>query len=96
MAYGVLLTALLYELLDRLLRLKANSKKLTTIVCSVSSASNELYLAHIPFVYFIFMIEMKLQLPYFLKFVFIVSSAIIGLAFFRYITGKVKERIVAK
>lgn len=79
LTYGLVITIFLYELLRMVVGKNVKLIRLTTITCYLSSKSNELYLAHIPVVYFLFMIETRYSLPYFLKLTIIICSTIICL-----------------
>ena len=89
LAYGLVVTIFFYELLKRAADKQTKHGGFTAIISFLSSKSNELYLIHIPIVYFIFMIEMKHSLPYFLKLAFVILVSIIGLFLYLFHTKKI-------
>ena len=93
LTYGIVITILLYEILNKVFSGRDKNNLLTGIICFLSSKSNELYLAHIPFVYFIFMIETSHSLPFALKFGFIVCAAVITTGIYLLLSEKIKKAL---
>ena len=89
-AYGLILTVVFYEVLKIITGRSVKPNLFNGIVCFISQKSNEIYLAHIPFVYFIFMIEMSRSLPFFFKFFFIFFASIVSVAIIQFVSGKIK------